>query len=87
MVHKYREPTQAPRGPELVSLEGRKRVIANARLARYNIPPSNDKVVGHRQVPIDQGRPPKIGPYTSPVREGLMNLVEESMKVTSTGGV
>lgn len=84
MAYQYLEPTQAPRGPEVTSLEARKRIISNARLARYFVPEFDQGNQGHRQI-IKQSKRKPLGPYTSPVDEGLINLVKESEKKINGG--
>lgn len=74
MTNRYVEPTIAPRGPEITSIEARHRINANARLSTYRDPVPYGNVVGYRQVFSQVKRKP-LGPYTSPVSEGLMELV------------
>ncbi|KKN42652.1 hypothetical protein LCGC14_0711040 [marine sediment metagenome] len=68
------EPTQAPRGVDIIALEGRKRSISAARLDSYYVPRFNNSVAGYRQIP---GQPAQrvLGP-TSAVQEGLFDLVQ-----------
>ena len=70
----FLEPTQAPRGADVIALEGRKRVISASRLSNYYVPRFSDHVAGYRQNP---GRPAKriLGPLSS-VQEGLHDLVQ-----------
>ena len=72
----FLEPTQAPRGPDIIALEGRKRVISVARLSNYYVPRFSDHVMGYRQI---LGQPAKriLGP-TSSVQEGLFDLVQST---------
>jgi len=76
MTYSFEEPTQAPRGANISNIEARARIIANHRLTRFFVPEFDNNVVDHRQV-ISQSKPKPIGPYTSPVTEGLLNLVKE----------
>ena len=76
MTYVYLEPTKAPRHAEIMNIAARRRIITNARLATYRIPVPNDNVVGHRQLVSQKKRKP-LEPYTSPVTEGLLALVEE----------
>ena len=75
MANYYLEPTIAPRGPEMSSIEARHRTNANARLSRYRDPVSNGMNTGYRQVFSQVKRKP-LAPFTSPVSEGLEQLVE-----------
>ncbi len=76
MAYKYLEPTIAPRGQEITSIAARQRIIANARLVTYRIPQFDNTDVGSRQV-VKQSKNKPLAPYTSPVSEGLLNLVNE----------
>lgn len=77
MANYYLEPTIAPRGPEVTSIEERHRINANARLSRYRDPVPNGMDTGYRQVFSQVKRKP-LAPYTSPVSEGLEQLVENT---------
>lgn len=77
MANYYLEPTVAPRGPEMSSIEARHRINANARLSSYRDPIPNGMNTGYRQVFSQVERKP-LAPYTSPVSEGLMDLVENT---------
>jgi len=70
----FLEPTQAPRGPDIIALEGHRRNISAARLDSYYVPRFSDHVMGYRQLPR---QPAKriLGP-TSSVQEGLFDLVQ-----------
>ena len=85
MAYRYLEPTQAPRGAEIMNIEARKRIIANARLANYQSPTPNDFQVGARQIVKQEKRQP-LSPYTSPVSEGLLELVKEEEARSNGGG-
>lgn len=82
MANYYLEPTVAPRGPEMSSIEERHRINANARLSRYRDPVINGMNTGYRQVFSQVKRKP-LAPYTSPVSEGLMELVENTERSKS----
>ena len=73
MAKYYLEPTIAPRGPDVVALEGRKRVISAARLDGYRVPRFCEVVLGHRQVMMQPGTR-LLGPLSG-VQEGLNDLV------------
>ncbi len=77
----FLEPTQAPRGVDVIALEGRKRSISAARLGSYYIPRFNDSPLGYRQIP---GQPAKrvLGP-TSSVQEGLFELVRSTERANN----
>jgi len=77
MANYYLEPTIAPRGPEITSIEARHRRNANARLSRYRDPVPNGMNTGYRQV-FGQSKRKPLAPYTSPVSEGLTQLVESN---------
>lgn len=85
MPYQYLEPTQPPRGAEITTLEARKRIIANARLANYQDPQPFNGKVQHRQL-VKQVRRIPLEPYTTPVSEGLTALVAEQEKRTNGGG-
>ena len=70
----FLEPSQAPRGPDVIALEGRKRVISASRLSSYYVPRFNDHVAGYRQNP-KQPATRTLGPLSS-VQEGLHDLVQ-----------
>lgn len=84
MAYRYLEPTIAPRGAEIMNIEARKRIIANARLVNYQAPAPNDNQVGERQL-VKQERRKPLQPYTSPVSEGLLELVKEEEKRANGG--
>ncbi len=69
----FLEPTQAPRGPDIIAVEGHRRRISAARLAGYYVPRFSDHVTGYRQIP---GQPAQrvLGPMSN-VQEGLFDLV------------
>ena len=69
----YREPTKAPRGPDPIGIEGRRRMLSAARLDNYFVPKFCDTVTGYRQVVVT-GPQKALGPL-SPVQEGLRDLV------------
>ena len=52
----YLEPTKAPRGPDPVGIEGRRRMLASAALDNYFVPQFCDTVLGYRQVVV-------VGPH------------------------
>ncbi len=69
----FREPSQAPRWPDIITLEGRKRVISAARLASYYIPRYSNLVLGYKQSVL-QPQVNLLGPLSG-VQEGLRDLV------------
>ena len=73
MAKYYLEPTIAPRGPDIISLEGRRRVISAARVDGYRVPRFCTTVLGHRQVMMQPGER-LLGPLSG-VQEGLKDLV------------
>lgn len=76
MPNYYLEPTISPRGQEVTQLEAKRRAQANARLNRYKVPVRFDNMVQHRQR-MAQGKSAPVGPYTSPVQEGLLGMIGE----------
>ena len=72
----FLEPTQAPRGADVIALEGRKRVISASRLSNYYVPRFSDHVAGYRQM-LGQPANRVLGP-TSSVQEGLLDLVQST---------
>jgi len=79
MPYNFEEPRPAPRGPELVSIEARRRVNINRQLEVNTVPRPNGNQVGYRFIIAESLEEP-LKPYTNTVSEGLENLLDEVTK-------